>query len=142
VLKNQKRQIIGQTIVHILIDQYLKELPQEKRSRFAETMRENEAEDPAWLKRLIHAHLRHAKVFWRLFPGLLSYRFQRLARLHRWERLRALPASLAGFGVTLIAAAMAWRALKQGSTDYWPLTRSNNLRELKNEAGMPVPQRS
>ena len=131
VLKNQKRQIIGQTIVHILADQYLRELPEVKRAPFAETMRENEAKDPAWLKRLIHAHLRRVRFFWRLFPGLLSYRFYRLARLPGWEKVRALPASMAGFCVTLIASGMAWRALKRGSTDYWPLTRSNNLRELK-----------
>jgi hypothetical protein len=132
VLKNQKRQIIGQTIVHILVDQYLKKLPLEKRSRFAETMRENEAADPGWLKRLIHEHQRRVKFFWRLFPGLASYRFQRLSRMQGLDRVRAWPAGMIGFGVTLNAAFMAWRALKKGSTDYWPLTRSNNLRQLKN----------
>ena len=94
-------------------------------------MQTNEKEDPDWLKRLIREHLRRARFFWRLFPGLLTFRFQRLARLRGAEKIRAFPAALAGFFVTMISAWMAWRFLALGYTDYWPLTRSNNLRVLK-----------
>jgi len=40
VLNNQKRQMIGQTIVHVLIE-YLKTLPSEQQSNLARTLREN-----------------------------------------------------------------------------------------------------
>ncbi len=139
VIKNQKRQIIGQTIVHIIVDQYLPTLPAAEREKFAAKMQSNEKEDPDWLKRLISEHLRRARFFWRLFPGLLTFRFQRLARLRGAEKIRALPAAFAGFFVTMISAWMAWRFLARGYTDYWPLTRSNNLRVLKDSGPEPAP---
>ena len=40
VFKNQKRQMIGQTMVHILVDDYLKNLPPLDRSKLAETLQE------------------------------------------------------------------------------------------------------
>src|SRR5207248_9873172 len=52
VLNNQKRQMIGQTTVHLLVDHYLKNLPLERRLDLATTLRQNDESDPDWLKRL------------------------------------------------------------------------------------------
>ncbi len=131
ILNNQKRQMIGQTMVHLLVDQYLKQLPLEQRLNLAETLRAREAADPLWLKRLIGEHVRRTRFFWRLFPRILTFRFQRLARLRGRERLRHLPAALAGWLVTLVACWRARRFLKRGYTDYWPETHSPELSQLR-----------
>jgi hypothetical protein len=131
ILRNQKRQMIGQTIVHLLVDNYLKQLPLSQRLNLAETIRDMEQRDADWLKRRIASHLKEVRFFWRLFPNLLSFRFQRLAKLSGTQRLKHLPAALAGFLLALPAAWLAFRFLKQGSTDYWPDTRSPGLRNLQ-----------
>jgi hypothetical protein len=48
------------------------------------------------------------------------------------RKVTHLPALSAGFLVTLIASARAHRALRQGTTQYWPKARRH--------AGLPVPQ--
>jgi glycosyltransferase involved in cell wall biosynthesis len=132
ILRNQKRQIMGQTIVHVLVDQYLRRLPGPARARMAETLKELEAADPGWLKRLISEHLRRTRFFWRLYPGLLGHRFRRLAAQRGVHRLTCLPAALAGVSVALVSSVLAHRALKRGCTDYWP--RSQRLRAEVPEA--------
>jgi hypothetical protein len=130
ILRNQKRQMIGQTIVHLLVDNYLKGLSLEQKLNLAETIREKEEADPNWLKRLIAAHLRRVRYFWRLFPGLLTFRFTRLNELRGGQRLLHLPAACAGFLVALLAGWQAYGFLKRGSTQFWPDTRSPRLRRL------------
>ncbi|MDB6030371.1 MAG: hypothetical protein JWM16_709 [Verrucomicrobiales bacterium] len=130
ILRNQKRQMIGQTVVHILVDDYLHHLPLEQKLNFAETVQDKEKNDPDWLKRLIAAHLKRVKYFWRLFPGLLTYRFERLAALKGIRKIVHFPSALAGFVMTMIASWQAWRFLKAGSTHYWPDTKSRNLKNL------------
>jgi glycosyltransferase involved in cell wall biosynthesis len=127
VLKNQKRQIIGQTVVHLLIDQYLKSLPVSQRRALGQTLKEHETRDPAWLKRLIQEHLRQTRCFWRLYPGLLAYRFKRWAGLNPLQRMLCAPAVLSGFVFTLLSAWLAYRFLKQGSIDYWPQAQRAGL---------------
>jgi len=119
VLNNQKRQMIGQTTVHVLVE-YLKTLPTEERSDLAVLLRRLDEEDPDWLKRRVDRHIASIRFFWQLFPGLLTFRFKRLARLKGIRRLTHLPATLAGFAVTMLACARAHRFLKGGSTYYWP----------------------
>lgn len=128
ILKNQKRQMIGQTIVHILIDDYLKQLPLEKRLSLAETLRETDRTDPSWLKRLISAHLRCTKYFWQLYPGLLSYRFRCLLKLGLLERMLCFPAAVAGLLVSLVPCRMAYEALRRGAIDYWPKAERMGLK--------------
>ncbi len=137
ILKNQKRQMIGQTIVHILVDNYLKQLPLAKRMKLADALSENEKSDPNWLKRLIGEHLKRTKYWWRLYPDLLSYRFKRLAELNRLKRIACFPAAVAGFLVALVSSFMAHASLKSGTTDYWPRAERNGLDdlELKQAAG-------
>jgi len=96
----------------------------------AETLQDLEKHDPGWLKRLIAEHLVQAKHFWRLFPGILTFRFERLAKLRGLKRLIHLPAATAGFVVTMAACWQAWKFLRRGSTDYWPDTKSPNLSKL------------
>ncbi len=126
VLNNQKRQMLGQTTVHVLVE-YLKSLPREERSRLAATLRRLEAADPDWLKRLIAAHLRRRRFFWQIFPGILTFRFQRLLRQPGLGKLTRAPAALAGFVVTLVACARASRALRAGLTQYWPKANRQSL---------------
>jgi len=130
VIRNQKRQMIGQTIVHILVDKYLKDLPLADRINLSDTIRKRENSDRDWLKRLIAEHLREVKFFWRLFPNLLRFRFERWRALPLGMRVRFFPSMMIGYGVTLIASRMAFRFLKQGSIDYWPDTRSPGLKRF------------
>jgi hypothetical protein len=130
IVRNQKRQIIGQTIVHLLVDKHLKNLALDERINLADTLQEKELADAHWLKRLIADHLRESRVFWRLYPNLLSSRFARLRQVHGLRKLFCAPIALAGSGITLVAAWLAWRFLKKGYTDYWPDTRSPGLKEF------------
>jgi hypothetical protein len=120
ILKNQKRQIMGQTIVHILVDGYLKSLPLTKRARMAETLQEKDRTDPTWLKRLIHEHLQQTRFWWRLYPGMSGLSFKKLKRLKTGERLACLPAAMASSSLALVSGLLAFEALKSGCTDYWP----------------------
>src|SRR6185436_8730905 len=60
LLRNQKRQMIGQTIVHLLIDQ---ELAGIGRQEFVRHIERREKCDPCWLQRLMAGHLRGAAIF-------------------------------------------------------------------------------
>jgi glycosyltransferase involved in cell wall biosynthesis len=119
VLNNQKRQMMGQTAVYVLVE-YLKTLPSHERMNLADTLRQHEARDPDWLKKLIAAHLQDNRRFWQIFPHILTFRFKRLMQQRGLRKLTHLPAALAGFGVTMIACARASRALRAGMVQYWP----------------------
>src|SRR5207247_11126275 len=111
-----------------------------QKRKLADTIRKKEQTDPDWLKRLIAAHLRRVRFFWRLFPDLLSFRFRRLARLKGRQRLLHFPSALAGFLVALLAGWLAGRFLRRGATHYWPDTRSQDLGSLTaNESGTADP---
>jgi hypothetical protein len=119
VVNNQKRQMIGQTTVHVLVG-YLQTRPEADRAQLAATLRRLDAEDPGWLKRRIDAHVAHARHFWLLFPGILGFRWRRLAQMPGGRRLTHLPAVMAGFVVTLVACWEAARFLRRGAYNYWP----------------------
>jgi hypothetical protein len=130
ICRNQKRQVIGQTMVHVLVDKFLAALAPAEKARLAETLRNLDATDPPWLKRLVASHLRRTRHGWQLVPGILGFRLRRLARLGGMKRIACLPAALAGVLATLVACWMARRFLAAGCTEYWPDTRSPNLRHL------------
>jgi glycosyltransferase involved in cell wall biosynthesis len=119
ILNNQKRQMIGQTCVHVLLE-YLKTLSFEDRRDLANTLKRHESRDPDWLKKLLSAHLREQRYFWRLFPGLVTFRFKRLWKMRGLRKLTHLPAACAGFVVTMIACYRAHKTLRSGATQYWP----------------------
>src|ERR1043165_7196458 len=96
LLKNQKRQMIGQTIVHVLVE-HLKTLPTSEKTNLANTLRHKEESCPDWVARLVAAHLLRARFFWRIFPGAMTFRFKRWARLQGLKRLTCFPATVAGF---------------------------------------------
>ena len=131
ILKNQKRQMIGQTIVHVLVDDYLKKLPPAKRMRLADSLCEKEQADPNWLKQLIGEHLKRTRFCWRLYPGLLTHRFRRLAGLSPLKQVACLPAAVAGFFVALASSFMAFTSLKKGATDYWPRAERGRLKDME-----------
>jgi hypothetical protein len=133
IFKNQKRQMIGQTIVHVLVDDYLKKLPLSQRAKLADTLRAKEQTDPAWLKQLIAEHIARTRFFWRLYPGMLTHRFQRLASLSAMKKLICFPAALAGFCVTLISGMMAHATLKSGCTNYWPTVDRSKFKQFELE---------
>ncbi|HET7624287.1 MAG TPA: glycosyltransferase family 2 protein [Verrucomicrobiae bacterium] len=130
IFKNQKRQAIGQTIVHILVDNYLRKLSPIERSKLAETLRKKEIEDPNWLKRLVSTHIGGTRFFWQLYPGLLGHRFRRLSQLSFLDRIICLPAAIAGFLVSLCSCFAASRFLKSGCVEYWPRAKRNGLRRF------------
>lgn len=119
VVNNQKRQMIGQTTVHVTIE-YLKTLPEARRAHLADTLRHNERRDPDWLKKLVEAHLARTHFFWQLFPGILGFRWRRLGAMRGLRKLTHFPAAAAGFVVTLIACWQAARFLRRGVETYWP----------------------
>lgn len=129
ILKNQKRQIMGQTIVHLLVDRFLPGLSAAERADMVGTLKGKDATDPGWLKRLISEHLRGRRAFWRLHPGLLGNRFRHLRRLGAVQRIRCLPAALAGAAAALAASFLAYRSLKKGCTNYWPKARRVGLEQ-------------
>lgn len=123
ILKNQKRQIMGQTLVHLLIDKELPRLTSSQRRHLAETLRAMDANDPGWLKRRLGTHMRQVRFFWSLYPGMLGQRFRQLKRLGFGKRIRSLPAAVASSAMVLVSSFLAFRALKAGCTDYWPRAR-------------------
>jgi glycosyl transferase family 2 len=139
IFKNQKRQVIGQTIVHLLVDKYLRELPLAQRQHLAETLRAKDVTDPDWLKRLISEHLRRTRWFWRLYPGLLTCRFRRLRQLSLLKRILSFPAVSVAASASLLASALAYRSLKSGSIDYWPKAERLGLQPMApTELGLPL----
>lgn len=131
ILKNQKRQMIGQTMVHLVVDQYLRKLPSWQRSKLAETLKKKEQEHPTWLRDLVQEHLRRTHCFWRLYPGLLTHRFRSLAKLKWPQKIISFPIALAGSVFSLAASFAAFRFLKAGLTQYWPRAERNGLTKLK-----------
>jgi hypothetical protein len=126
VVNNQKRQMIGQTTVYVIIE-YLTNLPEAQRTQLADTLREHEARDPDWLKKLIDAHLARTRFFWQLFPGILGFRWRRLRQMPGWQKVTHFPAAAAGFAVTLIACWQASRFLRRGVAAYWPKTTRTTI---------------
>jgi len=83
------------------------------------------------LKRLIAEHIQRTRFWWRLYPGLLSHRFKRLASLNWFKRIACFPAALAGFLVALASSFMAYGSLKKGATDYWPRAERAGMKDLE-----------
>ena len=119
LLRNQKRQMIGQTIVHVLV-RYLRTLSRHQRTNLAETLRRKDAVSPGWVGRLVAEHLQRVIFFWRLFPDAPSFRFRRWWRMPGRKRFTHFPATLVGFGLTMVACAQAYRHFKRGKMHFWP----------------------
>lgn len=119
VLKNQQRQIMGQTVLHVLLE-HLKTRPRAERVQLAATLRREEARDPDWLRKLLGRHLGEVRHCGQLFPGLLTFRWERWRRLRGPERVTCFPAMVLGTIVTAVSAWRAHRALRRGHTHYWP----------------------
>jgi glycosyltransferase involved in cell wall biosynthesis len=134
VLRNQKRQIIGQTILHVLLDDHFKKLTMQERMSLGETLERKEEADRFWIKRLISEHLKRIRFSWRLYPGLLTVRWKRLKNLSAWKRIVCFPAATGSVLVALIASFMAWSALKKGGTGYWPKKGGKTADDPRNPA--------
>lgn len=129
VLRNQKRQMIGQTFLHVL-HSYLGTLSLAQRQSLAEILRQQDEIDAGWLVRLVQEHLQRTGFFGEIFPGVFGFRFQRLARLRGVERWTHAPAAMIGFGVTIMACIAARHGLQRGMAQYWPDTKSRHLRSI------------
>jgi len=129
VMKNQKRQMIGQTIVHVLLE-HLKTLPAEQLTNLAVTFRENEEANRDWITGLVAEHLRRVRFFWRIFPDAVSFRFKRWRSLRGVKRLTHFPATLVGFSMTMVACAQANRHFRDGNMHYWPKASRNRIQNL------------
>ena len=145
ILNNQKRQMIGQAIVHVLLE-HLQTLSSAQQWDLAATLREKDEADPNWLKKLIDEHLGRARHFWRIFPDALTFRFKRWWKMPGLKRVTHFPAALAGFAVTLVACARAHRHFKRGQMHYWPKASRDNIQRLNVDepasSAAPQPARS
>jgi len=112
--------VINQTCLHVLLDQFLATARARPGFDLARIIRELEATDPAWFRRLVQVHVERVGRFWRLFPDVCTFRYRRWARLCGSRRLAHLPAMLVGSAVTGFAAWLAWRTLRRGEFGYWP----------------------
>jgi hypothetical protein len=137
ILKNQKRQMMGHTMVHVLVDKLLKGIDINQRKHLGQFLCDLERTDPTWLKRLINEHIRTTNHCWQLFPGLLLSRFRGLTHVQGIRRWVYFPVALIGFFVTLISSWQAFRALKRGCTNYWPDTKSLHLAQQMSSAEPP-----
>jgi len=129
LLKNQKRQMIGQTIVHVLVE-HLKRSPLWRTAHLAETLKQKDRFNPGWVTLLVESHVRRERFFWRLFPGILTFRFERLWKMRGIKRLTHFPATLVGLVVTLIACAQAQQHFRSGKMHFWPKAGRGNVLEL------------
>lgn len=120
ILRNQKRQMIGQTFVHLLLDRYLPALCAREGLSLADAIRKLDEEDPQWLRRIVRYHVGETRHFWQLFPGVCTFRYQRWALRPAGEKLRYFPAMVVGSVVTALSSWMAWRSLRRGLLEYWP----------------------
>ncbi len=120
ILRNQKRQMIGQAFVHVLVDKCLPDACWKTATTPGELVTKLDETNPAWLRELMDEHVREAGRFWRLFPDVASFRLKRWRNLPIRRKLTHLPATLLGTGVTLLAAWMAYRSLRRGALGYWP----------------------
>jgi len=126
VMNNQKRQMIGQTTVYVLLE-YLKSLPIDARRRLADTIKSTERRDPEWFRKLNERHIGTTRFFWQIFPGILTFRFKRLGKLTGFKKITHAPAALVGFLVTLISCWRAFRYLKSDTSPYWPKPTRQSL---------------
>lgn len=128
ILKNQKRQMIGQTIVHVLVDKYMPKLEPAERTALAATLQKEECADPFWLKKLIAEHARRTRHFWQIYPGIVGFRFKRLAKLKGPRKVLLLPMAICGFLVSMFSCFQAYMTLRQGGMEYWPHAKSADFR--------------
>ena len=120
IIRNQKRQIIGQTMVHILIDKEFPSMIELERQNLQAIVRRRDASDPGWLKRAVGAHLQRTRLFWRLYPSLLTQPFRSWLAADARDRIWLLPAALARWVATLVSSWLAYRTLRAGCIAYWP----------------------
>jgi glycosyltransferase involved in cell wall biosynthesis len=132
LLKNQKRQMIGQTIVHVLVD-YLKALPPHQRTNLAETLRHKDESSPTWIAHLVTEHLQKVRHFWRIFPDALTFRVRRWQQMRGAKKLTHFPAMVIGCGLTLVTCLQAHQHFKAGRMHFWPKAARENLRRLVTE---------
>jgi hypothetical protein len=114
-LDSRQRRMIGQTAAHVLLE-YLRSRSWRERHCLLDTLRSHEAHDPAWLEKLLAAHVRRRRFFGQLFPGVLRLRRNPLPA---WRRLRQIPEACTGFVFTLIACLRAhrWLRARSGAAD-------------------------
>lgn len=128
ILQNQRRQMIGQTYIHVLVDQFIPSLTSYQRSDLKTVLTQLDEDEPDWLRKLIKAHLARTRYFWRMFPGLTTFRMRRLNALKKRDHLRHMPAAMVGSLFSLVAAWMAASSLRKGETDIWPSKVPTNLK--------------
>lgn len=119
LVRNQKRQVMGQTMIHLLVDKFL---PKEKANgpALAPTLRNLDASDPDWLKRELSIHLGSTRSFWQVCPGYVSTPIRRWRRLRGSSKLTRFPAAFVQFSLALVGSFLAYKAMKNGCTAYWP----------------------
>jgi len=105
---------------YVLLDDHFKKLSMQERMRLGETLKRKEEADRSWINGLIAEHLKRTRFFWQLYPGLLTIRWRRLKNLSPSKRIICFPAAAGSVLVAFVASLMAWKALKEGGTGYWP----------------------
>ena len=117
-IRFRKQQIIGQTIIHLLINNYINALPVAQRLDLKTLLEFNDRTQPGWLKVLIFEHINRTRYFWQIYPGILRDSIDISAfSPSRHCGLRSFLSSILSITIACFAAA---RFLKRGHVHYWP----------------------
>lgn len=129
ILRQHKRQVIGQTVVHLLIDDIFPGLKPDQKQNLASTIMGWERERPDWLKTRIRQHLKEVRAFWKLHPHLIRHHWKQFSLTAKMSA-KSLCRSMAKTALDLTAAWLAHKHFKAEQYAYWPETRSPKLGRL------------
>ncbi len=121
---NQRRQQVAHAIYVILRD-YLRERIGDRDA--GAIVRDENARDPDWFAAEIRRHVAKAG-WWVMYPGAFGVRWRRWRGLPSGERLRRLPAAVAGALMDAVVLLAANHKLRQGTlAGVWKDTKSHTL---------------
>lgn len=127
IFRNQKRQIIGQTMVHLLCDKILPKITMTGDLGLSSVLRKLDADDPSWFSSALKNHAISIRSPRDLYPGVVFGRFGRLRGLSILKKIRKLPYLFLHSFVLYFAARSARNEIVAGNYDYWPDTKNKRI---------------
>ncbi len=113
ILQDRKERMINRTITHVLLENYLRHLSEQRKKELGVLLMQNDETEPPWLTDLVETHIRHCYFFWQIFPDASTIRLKRLHQLPEMDELRYLPVAYLEQFITLIGCWLAYRSFKR-----------------------------